>query len=136
MPKINKRVSMAFSTWTFIRPSSTRLTPSYFPIKISWISWKSKNIKKAGLFFSPMHVWSQGQWWSKVGTHRLHSWQCFVRNGCLIWQIRHFWWSSTLYSSWWWIFRWVGFWMFDGSEGNSDTSPSSMIESIGSFLLT
>mmetsp|Transcript_41578 Transcript_41578/g.105812 ORF Transcript_41578/g.105812 Transcript_41578/m.105812 type:complete len:281 (+) Transcript_41578:252-1094(+) len=35
---------------------------------------------------SATQVPTQGQWWSWVRTHRPQSLQCFVRNGCWIWQ--------------------------------------------------
>lgn len=41
-------------------------------------SWSERKVKSKSLFFSPIQLLIQGQWWSKVATHLPQSMQCLT----------------------------------------------------------
>lgn len=48
-----------------------------------------RNVMNNKWFPSPMHVLTQGQWWSNLSTHKSQTAQCLERGVRTIWQSGH-----------------------------------------------
>jgi len=53
-------------------------------VHITAVVMATRKLRKKRWLYSPMHVSSHGQWWSKRRTHRPQSSQWRARNGCFI----------------------------------------------------